>query len=379
MSHATLSANALRALLLGLGLCASQVLASPFAAVLPTSRSVEVDVTATIFATIINPDDVIATDCAIEPATVQDADFFFQTTDPVTNALTGDINSPVHIPAGGSQSFVIGLTPRSEFASTNVQFAFFCGNTGAAPVLEAINTLLLTSSSTPTPDVVAVGLTPSADGIANIPRDQQFGFLSVATTNVGSAANIIAQPRDIAGLDGTVLICETDPKTAECFATPAARVSAVHGVLDTRTYSVFLSSDTRVPLDPALRRIAVEFIDDAGVIRGRTGVAVQGGGPSAFVHFRDNVADQVIQNTCVSCHTANGDAANTALVFEVDTTPGYQEANLHVLRAYLAAEASNATTLIERATGSAGHPAVLADDSAGVAALVEAAFLIATE
>jgi len=118
-----------------LALMAHQAAASPFAAVLPTSRSVEVDGTATVFATILNPDDVTATNCAIQPATTQDADFFFQTTHPLTNELTGTINTAVDIPAGGSQSFLIGMIPRSEFGPFNVEFAFFCGNTGAAPVL----------------------------------------------------------------------------------------------------------------------------------------------------------------------------------------------------------------------------------------------------
>ncbi len=376
MSRFTLTRNAVASIALALTFAATPVIASPFAAVLPTSRSVEVDSTATVFATIINPDDITATNCAIEPATVQDADFFYQTTDPATNELTGTPNTPVDIPAGGSQSFLIGMTPRSEFAATNVEFAFFCGNTGASPALEAINTLLLASSIAPTPDVVAVGLTASGDGIATIPRDQQFGFLAVATTNVGSAAQITAQPRDIAGLDGTVLICETHPATGECLAAPAASVTALHPNANTRTYSVFMSSDTRVPFNPTLRRVALEFLDDSGVVRGRTGVAVRGGGPSAFSHFRDNVADQVVQNTCFSCHAVGGAAENTPLVFVADTTPDYQQLNLDVFSAYLASETDATTTLIDRVTGGGGHPQVQAPDSTGVAALTEAAFLI---
>jgi len=237
-----------------LALAATPAVAAPFAAVLPTSRSVDVADTATAFATILNPDDVTATNCAIEPASIQDADFFYQTTDPVTNALTGTANTAVDIPAGGSQSFLIGMTPNSEFGPVNVEFAFFCGNTGAAIVLESINTLLLSGNGTSTADVVAVSLTASADGIANIPRDDGFGFMSVATTNVGAAETITAAPVDIAGLDGTVLICETDQTTGACLADPAASVSRAIPADGTATYSVFMSSATRVPLDPSVRR-----------------------------------------------------------------------------------------------------------------------------
>lgn len=360
-------------------LMAHQAAASPFAAVLPTSRSVEVDATATVFATILNPDDVTATNCAIEPASTQDADFFFQTTDPATNALTGTINTAVDIPAGGSQSFLIGMVPRSEFGPFNVEFAFFCGNTGAAPVLEAINTLLLSGSATPPADVVAVALTATNNGIANIPRESGFGFMSVATTNVGTADTITAQPVDIAGLDGTVLICETDQTTGTCLADPAASTTRAIPMDGTATYSVFMSSATRVPLDAFLRRISLEFRDSAGTIRGRTGTAVAGGGPSALTYFTNNVADQIIQNTCVACHTVGGEAQNTGLVFVEDVVAGYQLTNKMELGSWLSEDPANSDALLDRAAGGSGHPQIVAPGGAEIATLTEATFLILTD
>ena len=362
-----------------LSLLASQVFASPFAAVLPTSRSVEVGATATVFATILNPDDVTATNCAIEPASVQDADFFFQTTDAATNTLTGSPNVAVDIPAGGSQSFLIGLTPNSEFDSVNVQFAFFCGNTGAAIVLEAINTLLLSSSTTRTADVVAVALTATNDGIANIPRDDGFGFMSVATTNVGTEDTITAVPVDIAGLDGTVLICETNQNTGACLDDLSTSVTRVIPADGTATYSVFMSSATRVPFDATVRRIALEFRDSEGTIRGRTGTAVAGGGPSAFTFFTDNVADQIVQNTCVSCHVIGGDAENSPLVFVMDVVPDYQSINLAELRHWLAMDPVNAGILLDRAGGGSGHAQAVTPGGAEIATLTELVFLTETE
>lgn len=362
-----------------LALAATPAVAAPFAAVLPTSRSVDVADTATAFATILNPDDVTATNCAIEPASVQDADFFYQTTDPVTNALTGTANTAVDIPAGGSQSFLIGMTPNSEFGPVNVEFAFFCGNTGAAIVLESINTLLLSGNSTSTADVVAVSLTASADGIANIPRDEGFGFMSVATTNVGAADTITAVPVDIAGLDGTVLICETDQTSGACLADPAASVARAIPADGTATYSVFMSSATRVPLDPSVRRVTLEFRDPAGTIRGRTGTAVVGGGPSVLTHFTDNVADQIVQNTCSSCHSAGGEADNTALVFVLDDVAGYQATNLQVVSDWLQDNAANPGVLLDRVAGGGGHPEVAEPGGTALASLIELAFLIAED
>ena len=66
-------------------------------ATLPSSRSVQVDSTATIFATVFNLGQEAATGCAISLATVIDAELFFQTTDPATNTLTRVPNEPVDI------------------------------------------------------------------------------------------------------------------------------------------------------------------------------------------------------------------------------------------------------------------------------------------
>ena len=126
--------------------------AAPFAAVLPSSRSVQTGTVATAFATILNPDGEAAENCSITPATEIDADFFYQTTDSATNEVTGSLNTPVTIPAGGSQAFVFGFTPTATFGPTTVEFNFTC-STGTAPSAIGINTLLLSGNSTPVADV----------------------------------------------------------------------------------------------------------------------------------------------------------------------------------------------------------------------------------
>ena len=96
------------------------------AAVLPSSRSVQVGNTATAFATMINSGSLAASGCAIVPVTTVPASFVYQTTDPATNALTGLPNTPVSIAAGASQSFVIAFTPNAPFVPTTVALGFAC-------------------------------------------------------------------------------------------------------------------------------------------------------------------------------------------------------------------------------------------------------------
>lgn len=352
--------------------------AVPFSAVLPSSRSVEIGVTATAFATILNADATVAADCSIAPVALVDADFFYQTTDPATNAVTGTLNTPVDIPAGGSQSFVIGMTPNSDFAATDVQFDFTC-STGTAVSSTGINTLLLSGNTTPVADVVAVAVTPGGGGISRLPRDGLFGLMSLATTNVGADAIITARPVDLAGIDGFLRICETNQNTSDCLEPLAEESTGALAADQTRTYSVFIAANTRILLDATNRRTAVQFVDEFGNIRGSTSVAIEGGGPSAQTFFTDNIADQVLQNNCTVCHVQGGEAQDTALVFQLDEVTGFQQNNFEVLGEYLNSSPDNAGITISLATGMDGHPQILEQNSPLIGVLEEFFELFETE
>src|SRR5262249_61828872 len=94
------------------------------AAVLPTSRSVQVGTPATAFATIINTGTSTATGCQISPGTSVSASFSFQTTNPATNALTGTMNTPADIPANAARTFVFAFTPTPAIPPPTFRFNF---------------------------------------------------------------------------------------------------------------------------------------------------------------------------------------------------------------------------------------------------------------
>ena len=247
-------------------------------ATLPVSRSVQVGTTATLFATVINTATVDATGCRITPATPASADFFFQTTDPATNAVTGVRNAPVTIAAGQPQSFVLGLTPDAELAPTEVAFDFECDNVDAAVSIAGVNTLLLSASVDPVPDMIAIALTPSANGIMDLPGDDGLGFFSMASVNVGIEAPITISTRAPAGYQGALLVCPSDPVSGACLSAPAATATLTVATNATPTFAVFASSTPTIQLDPANQRLFVEFLDGSGALRGSTSVALTGGG-----------------------------------------------------------------------------------------------------
>ena len=69
------------------------------AAVLPSSRSTEIDNTVTVFSTIINAGRETAVGCSVQNLSGLPFTLDYQTTDPSDNEPTGTINVPVDIPA----------------------------------------------------------------------------------------------------------------------------------------------------------------------------------------------------------------------------------------------------------------------------------------
>jgi len=109
--------------------------------VLPSSRSVQVGIPATAFATMINAGQSTATSCSVQPTTNVPANFLYQTTDPANNQITGTPNTAVNVGSGQAQSFVLAFTPTAPFPPTDVQLSFDCTNSNPAPVNSGLNAL----------------------------------------------------------------------------------------------------------------------------------------------------------------------------------------------------------------------------------------------
>ena len=100
-----------------------------------------------------------------------------------------------------------------------MQFSFDCEDTDPAPINVGLNTLLLSVSDTPVPDIVALAVTLSNDGIVNIPGTNGAGAFAVATVNVGASGSITASA-DAGNTPLSVIIslCETNPGTGQCIS-----------------------------------------------------------------------------------------------------------------------------------------------------------------
>lgn len=275
-----------------------------FGSVLPISRAIQVNTTATAFATVLNAGTTAAANCKLTiPNTVQGT-FSFQTTDPSTNAPTGTANTPVTIAAGGAQTFVFAIKPTATFTQTDIPIGMSCDGGLAVGAITGVNTFLLTSSATATPDVVALAATVSNDGVARTPGTYATAAFAVATVNVGVAGTVTASV-DTGNQNYNVQfsLCQTN-SSAACLAAPSPTVNATFGALATGTFSIFVQSlGTEIPLDPALYRSFVRFTV-GGASVGATSVAVQtqtslgqGGGTLQLGNVAVSASDGAILNT----------------------------------------------------------------------------------
>ena len=246
-----------------------------FSAVLPYARSVPIGQPATAFGTLINATGVDAIGCAlalpVSPAIP--ATFNYQTTN-ASNQLVGTPNTPVNIPAWGSQSFIFGITPGAAFAATDIPIVFDCANTLRAPSQVGLNTFLLSASSTPVPDMVAIGATPSGDGVLRLPGSNGVHAFATAAVNIGGAGEVTATV-DTGGvpLPLALTVCQTHPVTGACVFPPAASTTRTLATNASATYAVFAQASGAIPLDPAGKRIFLR-LSSGGVVRGATSVAV---------------------------------------------------------------------------------------------------------
>ena len=232
---------------------------------------------ATAFASMINTGSEMATNCGIALPLGLTAKFTYQPTN-ASNQTSGKPDDLVNILPGATQSFVFGITPVQELDSADVNLQFACENTLPAPTVSGLNTLTLSATSEPVPDMIAIGATPSGDGISAIPGNTGTVFWAAAVVNIGAAAAITATIDDNGlGLGAQVAVCESDPSTAACVNPPTIGPSATFNSTSNgiNTFTIRVTGTGDVPFDPANNRLFLRFRTADGVTRGATSVAVR--------------------------------------------------------------------------------------------------------
>jgi hypothetical protein len=253
---------------------ASPVPTSLVASVLPSSRSIQVGTTATAFASIINTGSAPACGVGISLPSGIVASFKYNETVCSSNVIKGADDTPVNIAPGEVACFVISIGADGPFDPSELGFNFSGSNAAPVDGLDGINTLLMSASDDPVPDMVALAATVQNDGIVHVPVSGT-GVFAVATSNLGVGATIVASANTgETSLPVSVVLCQTNPVTSACISAIGPSVTTLVAPGATPTFGIFVTATGPVPLDPAANRIFVVFTDQTEAIRGRTSVAV---------------------------------------------------------------------------------------------------------
>jgi hypothetical protein len=247
------------------------------AAVLPSARSVNVGTIATGYGTLINTSSNALLGCYMALPSGVPAAFEFRATDAANN-FTAAANETVSVPAGGVQNFVFGITPSAPITSQDIRLIFDCQGTAPAVSVPGLNTFLLSASTDPVPDMVAIAATTTNDGIVNIPGITGTHVFATASVNIGASGTLTATVDDNGrNLALQATLCQTNPTTGVCInpQTPGSSATVTVATNSIATFTAFITGIDNVPFDPANNRLFMRFKTADGVTRGATSVAVR--------------------------------------------------------------------------------------------------------
>ena len=213
-----------------------------------------------------------------------------------SNQAIGEADPLFDLGNGGTQSFVIALTPTQVTGASGYLFqpAISCDNAALAPI-EGVNSVLVSIGNTAVSDILSIGATPTADGVIRIPSSgNRISFMSAAAVNIGAgdgsaganeATVTVSVDSGAASLPLTLEVCET-PSTGGC-STPRGQASltTVFSRNTAKFFAVFarISEGQSIPFDPANARVFLRFTDASGVLRSVTSAAVTSPAPAGDI------------------------------------------------------------------------------------------------
>ncbi len=242
---------------------------------LPSSRSVTIGETATVFGTALSS--VSQTDCELVLGEgAPGATLSWRLLDS-SNQLTADPEN-AHFPLTGAssanpggvpQNLLVAISSPAELSNADVDIFTRCANTDPNPAFDfyrnplfpGVNTLLLNVSAVPTPDILVIGESLTADGYVRIPTAGARQPAAIAAVNIGAAGNVTvtANTGDIS-LPVILNLCETDANGV-CTGPRAESLEVAFATDQIRTFNIFVQSDGRhgVANLPGLARVYFEF------------------------------------------------------------------------------------------------------------------------
>jgi len=255
-----------------------------FTSIAPEARtSVTNGPVVTYFASSINSGSETLTNCRPIPGDFPSTGFGYQTVD-ATNQLTGTANTPVNIPAGTTQGFLLSYTPNADPYAGLVDGRITCDERDSQYTPYLSGTLAI-ENGVQIPDIIAISATPSGDGVIRLNRIGGAGVMAVAAVNIGIAGEVSVTPQSLGTLPNVASfeVCETDA-TAQCTGARASSLTVNFAANQVRTFAVFARGfdDTSIPFYPDIIRVRLVLAaTSSGRPVGLTSVALTSPTPDA--------------------------------------------------------------------------------------------------
>lgn len=230
----------------------------PLGAVLPSSRVASVGTPITVWASLYNTS-ANAADCHINQWSADDAPFLssfhYQAYSSDGTSAEAAQDTPVSVPGGGSQNFLLSFVTSQSFTARDFELGFGCSQTSGnadmvwGPVMTGTNTLRLISVSGATPDIISVADTTSGDGVVHVGIG---GNMAVAALNIGDPAgseNVYVVP-DFGPdqlLPYVQIVCETNPADGTCLPGSGSSFITADMSAGVKTFSVYVSPNPASP------------------------------------------------------------------------------------------------------------------------------------
>lgn len=211
------------------------------ASVLPPSRhAVASGAPVTFFAAMVNQGASDAVNCRIEIAETGPFTYTYRAFDPATSSFTANPNTPVAIPAGGTQVFVLGFEFSGTMDRTAFEPAYVCDNGEALPV-HALTNITLTASATPQPDILALASTNGEPGVNGGYGNSVF---AIAITNLNGQSGIdVPVTISADAMDRTMFarfrVCEIDNQ-ARCISPVEDQLTTSLSGRESRSFAIWV-------------------------------------------------------------------------------------------------------------------------------------------
>ena len=237
---------------------------------LPSARSVQTGDVATVFGTVLSTIDQTGCELVLGGAT-PGVTLAWRLLDE-NNQLTGDgenANFAINGTNGRRQNLLVAMSSATAINTSEIEVFVRCPNDVANPsfdfyrnpIYPGVNTLALTVSSAPAPDIIVIGQSLTSDGYVRLPSPGARRPAAISAVNIGATATVeVSANTGPYNLPVTLQVCETNA-SGVCTSPRAESLSVNFATNEVRTFNVYVQStgERGVPDMPAIARTYFNF------------------------------------------------------------------------------------------------------------------------